>query len=238
MIESMFSHSQLKPLIEYEGRSFTTSRQWHEQVQPTAELRLTNRSIRSMETYQKLVDEGHIVEVSNNTTDPFLGSLIKANSYNPIMLIDPVAQKAIEHHFKQTAQNALMSSKESAALGLAGIRMDLIAEDPQMMMWLQTISRQKELERRQTELERAVPKMIEEAAQKMSGHAGYFTVLAYANTLSVRLSSDTARTAGKKAAELCRELGYEIGKVSDERFGKINAYPEEVLRVVFQELDK
>ncbi len=223
----------------YVGREYITSKEWHEQVKPTSGVSETNRAIRNMETYQELVNKNHIVEVTKDTADKEgdaeLASLVVSNSYRPVMLIDAVAQKAIEHHFKQTASNALQSSKESAFLGLAGIRLDLIAKDPQIMMTLQLMSKQAELEERQTQLEKSVPTLIDEAAQKMAGHAGYMTVLAYARTRQIRLSATHAAVVGKAATKACNELGYKISSVSDARFGKVNAYPEEVLEAVFNE---
>jgi len=222
-------------MIEHNGRIYITSKEWHEQIKPTSGVSETNRAIRSMETYAELLFDKHIVEVTKDEGNAALASLVIANSYNPVMLIDAVAQKAIEHHFSQTATNAIQSSKESAALGLAGIRFDLISQDTQIMVLLQTLSKQKELEHRQARLENAIPKLLSEAAQKMAGQAGYYTVLAYANLTGKRLDSAKAGKLGKSASALCRELGYEIGTASDVRFGKVNSYPDEVLAAVFED---
>jgi hypothetical protein len=222
-------------MIEHNGRNYITSKEWHEQVKPMARTSETNRAIRGMETYGTLLADGHIIELTKDDASADLALLVISNGYNPVMLIDAVAQKAIEHHFQQTASNAIQSSKESAALGLAGIRFDLIAQDTQVMLLLQTLSKQKELENKQKELEQLVPKLIDEAAQKMAGQAGYYTVLAYASLTSHRLDSSKAGKLGKAASQLCRDLGYDIGSASDVRFGKVNAYPQEVLQVVFSE---
>lgn len=222
-------------MIEHNGKAYITSKEWHEQVKPTAELRLTNRSIRGMETYAELVSQGHIVELTKDEADPFLGSLVVANSYNPVMLLDAVAQKEIEHYFEETAKNAVQSSKESAALGLAGIRLDLLTKDPTKLMMVQMLSQLAEVEDRQNKLEALVPKLIDEAALRIGGHAGYMTILAYARMRRLRISATYAASLGKAAAKACTELGYEIQKVPDARFGQINAYPEEVLEAVFNE---
>lgn len=82
--------------MNHNGREYITSKQWHEQVQPTSGVSETNRAIRSMETYQDLVREGHIVEVTKDEAGAELASLVVSNSYRPVMLLDAVAQKAIE----------------------------------------------------------------------------------------------------------------------------------------------
>lgn len=222
-------------MIEYNGKTYITSKEWHEQVKPTASVSNTNKAIRSMETYISLLENGHIVDVQRNSGDSILESLVVANSYNPVMLIDAVAQKAIEHHFEQTASNAVQSSKESAALGLAGIRLDLLTKDPTKLMMVQMLSQLAEVEDRQNKLEALVPKLIDEAALRIGGHAGYMTILAYARMRRLRISATYAASLGKAAAKACAELGYEIQKVPDARFGQINAYPEEVLEAVFNE---
>lgn len=122
-------------MIEHNRRIYMTSKEWHEQIKPTSGVSETNRAIRSMETYAELLFNKHIVEVTKDEAGAEAASLVIANSYRPVMLIDAVAQKAIEHHFSQTATSAIQSSKESAALGLAGIRFDLIAQDTQRKKW-------------------------------------------------------------------------------------------------------
>jgi hypothetical protein len=216
-------------MIEFQGKSYISSKEWHEQVKPTDELRLTNRSIRAMETYETLVANRHILELQRGEADPENGSALQA----PKMLLDAVAQKAIEHHFEETAGNALQSSKESAILGLTGIRMDLIAQDPQMVICLQMLSRQKEIENQVAR----VPALIDEAMRKIGGHAGYCTVLAYARLRRIRITASHASAIGKAASKACSELGYQIQKVPDARFGEVNAYPEEVLEAVFHEYE-
>jgi len=216
-------------------REYITSKEWHEQVKPTASVSNTNKAIRSMETYASLIEQGHIVEVQRDSGNSILESLVVANSYNPVMLIDAVAQKAIEHHFEQTASNAIQSSKESALLGLTGIRLDLIAQDPQTVLMLQMLSRQKELEAQVARVPALIDGSIDQAIRNIGGHAGYMTVLAYARMRRLRISATHAASLGKAATKACAELGYDVHKVKDARFGQINAYPEEILEAVFHE---
>ena len=76
-----------------------------------------------METYEELLGQGHVVEVDahypKKLGDADLVSRIKSNSYNTAMLIDAVAQKAFEHHFKNSAPQPVSSARENAGIGIA-----------------------------------------------------------------------------------------------------------------------
>lgn len=135
--------------IRYLGKDYITSKKFHEEVQPTSGVFETNRAIRDMPTYPALVEGAHILEVDNSYTkavgDADLASLVKSNSYRPIMLIDPVAQKEIEHHFEVSSTRAVHSSKENAVLSMAGINLQALSRDPQVMLLLKMMSDQAEL---------------------------------------------------------------------------------------------
>ena len=129
-------------IVEFEGRRYITSHQFHEQVKATESISATNKAIRNAETYDELSSEGHILEIGRDVVkrgDSKLDFLIKANSYNPVMLIDPVAQKALEHHFKVTSTQAVTSSKENAMLGLIGVDLSVIAENKEALQAVKQI---------------------------------------------------------------------------------------------------
>ena len=125
--------------IDLEGHRYITSHLLHQLTSPTDSVKATNRAIRSAPTYQKLRDGDHILEVDRRTRGAKLVPLIKANSYNPVMLIDPVAQKALEHHFKVTSTQAVTSSKENAMLGLLGVDLSVIAENKEALQAVKQI---------------------------------------------------------------------------------------------------
>ena len=108
----------LLDFVNFEDKTWITSHKFHEEIRPTNELKTTNRSIREAETYGELLNQGHIFEAEwddSRIRGTELAPVIKSNSYNPVMLLDAVAQKALEHHFTKTAERAVDSSKLAAA---------------------------------------------------------------------------------------------------------------------------
>lgn len=61
----------------------------------------------------------------------------------------------------------------------------------------------------------------------------YFTVAGFATIRKQRVDVNKANIIGRKAANLSRRLGYEIGKVSDPRYGTVNTYHVDILNEVF-----
>ncbi len=155
--------------IKLDGKTYITSHLLHRDVKPTSELKITNRSIRNMETYEELLQQSNIIEVDYNYAKSLRGAelapVIKSNGYNPIMLIDPVAQKAIDHHFKETAAQAVQSSKENALLSLSGIDFKLLAGDSQLMMSLRSISESKKAQLEAKEAKKEVIEIRSEFAE-------------------------------------------------------------------------
>lgn len=66
-----------------------------------------------------------------------------------------------------------------------------------------------------------------------SGQTGYWTITAWCKLNNLKISLDEAMLRGREATKLSNELGAEIGKVHDERFGLVNSYREDVLEEVF-----
>ena len=227
----------LYEIVIYNGKRFITSHKLHEEVKPTKSLSSTNRSIRDAETYQELLENGHIVEVdmqtANNTTESVLASVIKSNGYNPIMLIDPVAQKALEHHFKETAPQAVQSSKENAALGLFGINISVFANNPSLIASLQALSKAEEAKLATERHDQEIAK-INSKLEAMNGDTGYATIVSYAKQKDMQLPRTVSQKLGKIASEHCRVFGVQIGRVPDEHWGHVNSYPKELLDQIFQ----
>jgi len=71
--------------------------------------------------------------------------------------------------------------------------------------------------------------LLETKFDSLSGASNYCTVRGYCNINGIRISQEQAKSLGTKAGKICREKGYKIGKVQDERHGKVNSYPIEVL---------
>jgi hypothetical protein len=67
--------------------------------------------------------EGHLLEVIGKSAPSEMEGLLKSNSYRPIMLIDAVGQKAIEHFLDDEASqdSSVQTNQSSAVLGLRSI---------------------------------------------------------------------------------------------------------------------
>ncbi len=63
----------------------------------------------------------------------------------------------------------------------------------------------------------------------LSGASDYCTVRGYCKLNRIRISEGEAKSLGTKAGKICRQKGYSIEKVRDERHGTVNSYPIEVL---------
>jgi hypothetical protein len=62
----------------------------------------------------------------------------------------------------------------------------------------------------------------------------YFTILGWWHlTFTTPLDNTKAAKYGRMASRYCREHGFEIGQISDPRFGLVNTYPREVLELLF-----
>ena len=62
----------------------------------------------------------------------------------------------------------------------------------------------------------------------------YFTIAGFASIRKQRVDVSKANILGRKAAQMSRRLGYDIGKVSDPRFGEVNTYHVDILNDVFR----
>lgn len=62
-----------------------------------------------------------------------------------------------------------------------------------------------------------------------------FTIAGYASLKGLNLCLSKAKTLGKRATKLSKELGYVIDKTYDPRFGKVNVYHVDILKKVFKE---
>ena len=71
---------------------------------------------------------------------------------------------------------------------------------------------------------------IETKLSELDGDTGYMTVIAFCRSHGLHLPLSQASALGRKAGKLCRERGFHIGSIPDERFGRVNSYPIPVLQ--------
>ena len=88
-----------------------------------------------------------------------------------------------------------------------------------------------ENERRMNTIE---SKVNEINARITTHNEDYFTIAGYASLRGVNIDTSKANMLGRKAAKLSREYGYDIGKVTDSRFGKVNSYHLDILKNIFE----
>ena len=75
--------------------------------------------------------------------------------------------------------------------------------------------------------------VLEAKANQNSGHTGYWTITAWCKLNTLSLSLEQAAAYGREASKISRQLGVEVGRVHDERFGEVNSYREDILDEVF-----
>lgn len=230
--------------VLFEGRHYLTSQELHVDLAPTSSVSATNKAIRSMETYDELRAERHLVEVdwgyAKSLAESNLESAMKLNNYRPLLLIDPVAQKAIEHHFEVSARQAVQSSRENAYLSLAGIDLSELAKDPQAIALIKAMSDAQAARRLAANAmkcasgaEERVVELSVRVDGLSSGELGYTTVAAFARYLNVSMDLNLAKRVGKEAARTCKAQGIRIGRVRDERWGEVGSYPRRVVAAIF-----
>ena len=63
----------------------------------------------------------------------------------------------------------------------------------------------------------------------------YYTISGYASIRGINVDINRANMLGRRAAKLSRQNDYEITKTQDPRFGAVNVYHEDILKIVFEE---
>jgi DNA-damage-inducible protein D len=77
-------------------------------------------------------------------------------------------------------------------------------------------------------------KAVEVEQDRFNAPCGHkYSVIGFANLQGLEISTKEASTKGRKASALCRNLGIDIERIHDPRFGKVGLYPESVLIEVF-----
>lgn len=101
---------------------------------------------------------------------------------------------------------------------------------------LQGMKELEEKQNRQLAIQVEQQKQLDSLSEKVNqtaGGTGYYSIVAYARKVGLRVSTETAKTLGKQAAKMSRKQGLDIGKVSDERWGTIGTYHSSILERVF-----
>ena len=107
-------------------------------------------------------------------------------------------------------------------------QLDILAQSVQILQ--EQEKRVQQLETEQKEIKEKVA-LIE--AQQTT-HQNWFTIAGYGTLHRVQVGLKLAASLGRKACNLCKQLGIEPEEIPDPRFGKVKTYPEEVLKEVFE----
>ncbi|MGM9704512.1 MAG: Rha family transcriptional regulator [Prevotella sp.] len=73
---------------------------------------------------------------------------------------------------------------------------------------------------------------VEYLKQKISNDTNYFTVAGYCSYRGIRITSQGASRIGRRASKMCKNRNLPIETLADKRYGKVNAYPYEVLKEI------
>lgn len=108
---------------------------------------------------------------------------------------------------------------------------DALTQPKSRLDWLQAmLDQMREQEERLEAFDNRL-NMVE--AKTTTSPNEYFTVAGFAAIRKQRVDVQKANIIGRKAAKLSRQLGYDIGKVSDPRYGTVNTYHVDILNEVF-----
>jgi hypothetical protein len=113
--------------VTLNGRTYITSTLLHKQKREGGMTKYGlhgdfMRMVREIDCFSRLVDNMEIIDLNSKSLKSFrevdLASLLKSNSYNPLLLVSPTAQKEIEHFLDDEASkdSAVKSSAVSATL--------------------------------------------------------------------------------------------------------------------------
>jgi hypothetical protein len=93
------------------------------------------------------------------------------------------------------------------------------------------------IEEQQVETNREVQKLDEKvtviAAKQNTIENNYFSITGFASLLKRRVTSTEAKELGKRASMMSRQRGIKMDKVTDSKFGSVNTYHLDILKLVF-----
>ncbi len=75
-------------------------------------------------------------------------------------------------------------------------------------------------------------KLIE--ARQETSQMEFFTVAGYCSLTNRKIDISQAGKLGRKCTQLSKKLDYDVGKISDPRFGQVNTYHLDVLKEVIE----
>jgi hypothetical protein len=89
------------------------------------------------------------------------------------------------------------------------------------------------MEQQQKQLEQQSNRLSIVEAKLETSQMDYFSIAGYASLRGLKVDISTASILGRKASKLSKESDFTIGTVNDPRFGTINTYHLDILKIVF-----
>ena len=75
-------------------------------------------------------------------------------------------------------------------------------------------------------------------ASTITSEVTEFTIHGYCGLCKIKVSFNEAQALGRLAAKKCKKQNAPMGKIRDFRFGMVNTYPEDILKITFEEFFK
>lgn len=101
----------------------------------------------------------------------------------------------------------------------------------QLELMQMSINQLVEQEKRMNSIESRMD-MIE--AKSITRPVDYYTIAGFASIKNLKVNISQANFLGRKATALSKKYGYDIDKVSDPRYGTVNAYHVDILNEVIE----
>jgi len=95
----------------------------------------------------------------------------------------------------------------------------------------EAIKKQEQLELKQVEIEK---KVLEIESKQISIDTNFYTISGYANLHKLKVDTQEANRLGRIASKISDELEYPTGKAFDSKYGKINTYHVDILKMTFK----
>lgn len=124
---------------------------------------------------------------------------------------------------------------EDKAKEVAINRQHLSPQMQMLMAMVESQARQELEQKRQAEqISRLTDGMKQLEARMTTHNENHFTIAGYASLRGMNVDISRANMLGRKASQISRKYGYEIGKAQDVRFGAVNTYHVDILKSVFE----
>lgn len=140
------------------------------------------------------------------------------------------SRKPIAKEFKKQVKIILKSIRKTGSYSIENLSpAEAFLKQAQMMV---------DFERRQKEIEvqfDTVKDRIHLVESKLKDDPGYFSITGYANLIGISVTDEEAKSFGKKATKISKELGMDTTRVRHPRWGFVGGYHESVLSLVMQQ---